>query len=153
MRASSLVLIIKSKFFSVKFPSLIHQPNTQATKSSLFMNLRCSYMFTSCINNHLNLFLFLVYWFSWEGFLSLEKGSSLKSSWVSPAHLTTYCGYLSRGQIINLNYFLYYTPLRRLQFVIFSRHLPPLFALHYSELLLTWIEKLVLFFISADSAY
>ena len=49
------------KIFSVKLPSLIHQPNTQATKSSLFMNLRCSYMSTSCINNHSNLFLFLVY--------------------------------------------------------------------------------------------
>ena len=122
MQASSLVLIIKSKFFSVK---LIHQPNTQATKSSLSMNLKCSYMSTSCINNYSNLFLLLVHWFSWEGFLSLEKGSSLKSSWVPPpAHLTTYCGYLSRGQIINLNYFLYYTPLRRLQFVIFQPPAP-----------------------------
>ena len=54
----------KSKFYSIKFPSLIYQPNTQATKSSLFMNLRCSYMSTSCINNHPNLFLFLVHQFS-----------------------------------------------------------------------------------------
>ena len=34
-----------------------YQPSTQATNSSLFMNLKCSYMFTNCINSH-QLFFF-----------------------------------------------------------------------------------------------